>query len=59
VELDSTIDRVKQLIAEREKIDAELAAIFGGQMPQKRTVTCSRCNELGHTARSCTKEAAT
>ena len=58
MELDDTINRVKQLIEQRAAIDAELAGIFGGQAPQKRTVTCSKCGEPGHTARSCTKEAA-
>jgi len=55
--MEETIARVKELLASREKIDAELAGIFGGQAITKRTVTCSRCNEQGHTARSCTKEA--
>lgn len=57
--MQDTINRVKELLAAREKIDAELAGIFGGAVPTKRTLTCSRCNEQGHTARSCSKETAT
>jgi len=54
MELDDTITRVKQLIAQRENIDAELATIFGGTAPPKRrAVICSICNTEGHTARSC------
>lgn len=55
--MQDTINRVKELVAARDKIDAELAGIFGGQVSQKRTVTCSRCNEIGHTARKCTQAA--
>jgi hypothetical protein len=53
MELDDAINRVKQLITKREEIDAELAALFGGEAPKKRTLTCSLCNTEGHTARSC------
>lgn len=59
MELDDTINRVKELVAARDKIDAELAGIFGGAVPTKRTLTCSRCGEQGHTARSCSKPAET
>lgn len=55
MDLDSTLARVKELTAQREAIDAELLALFGGQLTQKRTLTCSKCGERGHTARSCNK----
>jgi hypothetical protein len=57
MELDDTISRVKTLIAQREQIDAELATIFGGTAPPPRKqITCGKCGEIGHTARSCTKQ---
>lgn len=56
MELDQTIARVKQLIAQREEIEAELAAIFGGAPATlaRKPPTCKKCGEQGHTARSCT-----
>lgn len=53
--MEQTIERVRELLAQRDKIDAELAGIFGGAAPTKRTLTCSKCGEPGHTARSCSK----
>ena len=55
--MEQTLTRLKELITRREAIDAELQQILGGQAPTpKRTLTCSRCNQPGHTARSCSKE---
>ncbi len=58
MEIDDIITRVKQLIAQRENIDAELATIFAGTVPPKRRPSvCSHCGQEGHTARTCpTKE---
>jgi hypothetical protein len=53
MQLDIDIHRVKGLIAKREEIDVELAAIFGGQQVTRRAVKCSVCNAEGHTARTC------
>ena len=52
--INDKINRAKELIAQREAIDGELAELFngGGGMP-KRTVTCSVCNGEGHTACTC------
>jgi hypothetical protein len=56
MELDDTIAHVKQLISQREAINAELAIIFGGGTPSTRKPqTCGKCGEPGHTARTCTK----
>lgn len=52
MELDSTVARLKELISQREAIDEELKKILGGEAP-RRTLTCSRCGEQGHTARGC------
>lgn len=51
--MDIDIDRIKDLIAKREEIDSELAAIFGGKQVTRRTLKCSVCNSEGHTARTC------
>ena len=53
MEIDSQIARVKDLIAKREEIDAELAGMLGIVPRAKRTLRCSTCNEEGHTARTC------
>ena len=54
MELDDTIARVKQLIAQREQIDAELVALFAGASPSKRKIqTCSTCGQEGHSSRTC------
>ena len=53
------IDRMKELIAQRESIDEELTAIVTGSAAPKerKTLTCSKCGEQGHTARTCKKGA--
>ena len=54
--LDERITRVKELISQREEIDAELAGLFGidprqaGVKPPRR---CSKCGEAGHRATNC------
>lgn len=55
MEIDDTIEQVKKLIAQRDEIYSQLEALLGGERAPtaKRTVTCSRCNEPGHTARTC------
>jgi len=51
--IDERIAFAKELIAKREDIDRQLALLFGGAMPEKKTRTCKLCGELGHDARSC------
>jgi Zinc knuckle. len=54
MDIDDTIARVKQLIAQRESINAELAAIFAGTAATTRKpITCGHCGKEGHTARTC------
>lgn len=56
--MEETILRVKSLIAKREEIDAELAAIFGGTAPKNRKPqACSRCGSHEHTIRTCPQPA--
>ena len=39
--MDFDIEKVKELIAKREEIDIELAAIFGGKQVSRRTLKAS------------------
>lgn len=53
MELDSKIARVKELIARREELDAELGELLGGAVRERRIPKCSICNEPGHRASNC------
>jgi hypothetical protein len=53
MDIDSQIARVKELIAKREEIDAELSAMLGVVPKGRKAQRCSICNEEGHTARTC------
>ncbi len=55
MDIDTQITRVKDLIAKREEIDAELSTILGVTPKARKTQRCSICNEEGHTARTCTQ----
>jgi hypothetical protein len=57
-DIDTHIARVKDLIAKREEIDAELSAILGATPRVKRTLHCSICNAEGHSARTCAQKPA-
>ena len=58
--IDARIARVKELIAKREELDAELNELLGGGVPrEKRSSKCSICGEPGHRATTCpTKQVA-
>jgi hypothetical protein len=47
------IERAKDLIAQREEIDAELAGLFTGDKKKRSPQKCSSCDKEGHTARNC------
>ena len=51
------IERLKDLIARREAIDAEIVGVTSGKPPPRKLVTCSICKEGGHTARNCPSKA--
>ena len=53
MDIDTQIARVKALISERERIEAELSAMLGVVPKGKKSQRCSICNEEGHSARTC------
>jgi hypothetical protein len=53
MEIDSKIARVKELIAKREELDAELQELLGGSVKERRAAKCSACGEPGHRASTC------
>jgi hypothetical protein len=56
LDIDTQIARVKDLIAKREQIDAELSSILGVTAKVRKPQRCSVCNEEGHSARTCPKQ---
>ena len=56
--LDERITRVKDLIARREEIDAELMSLLNigqRQTEPKPSRRCSKCGDAGHRATTCPK----
>ncbi len=53
MDIDERIAFAKDLIAKREDIDRQLADLFGGAPPTKRTRSCKLCGGSDHDARSC------
>jgi hypothetical protein len=53
VDIDAKIARVKELIAKREELDAELQELLGGSLKERRAAKCSACGEPGHRASTC------
>ncbi len=53
MEIETRIARAKELIAKREEIDAQLAALFGGAAPAKKARRCKICDGEGHNAVTC------
>lgn len=51
--IDDQIARAKDLIAQREEIDRQLAELFAGAPIAKKTVRCTVCGQPGHNAKSC------
>jgi len=48
------VERIKQLIVQREAIDAELVSIVtGGTKKERKPSSCSKCGGADHTARNC------
>ena len=55
-DIDSQIARLKDLIAKREEIDAELSMILGIAPRTRKVQRCSVCHEEGHSARTCPQQ---
>ena len=53
MDIDTKIARVKELIAKREELDAELQELLGGSVKERRAAKCSACGEPGHRASTC------
>ncbi len=52
--MDAKLQRIKELIIEKERVDGELESLLGGApLKASRSRVCSVCNQEGHTARSC------
>ena len=56
LDIDTQITRVKDLIAKREEIDAELSMMLGATSKVRKPQRCSNCNEEGHSARTCPQQ---
>jgi len=56
LDIDTHITRVKDLIARREEIDAELSTILGVMPKTRKPQRCSICNAEGHSARTCPQQ---
>ena len=53
--MDIDTSKVRELLEARDRIDAELAAMFTGTK-ERKLQQCSVCGAEGHTARTCSKK---
>jgi hypothetical protein len=51
--IDDQIARAKDLIAQREEIDRQIAELFVGAQVMRKTPRCTACGEVGHNAKGC------
>jgi hypothetical protein len=51
--LDERISLASKLIAQRDEIDQQLNALFGGSAISKKQPRCSHCGQEGHNAKTC------
>lgn len=50
---DDKLSLASKLIAQREEIDQQLSALFGGSVVVKKQPRCSHCGQEGHNAKTC------
>jgi len=55
-DIDTQIARIKDLIAKREEIDAELSGVLGISPKVRKPQRCSVCDQEGHSARTCPQQ---
>lgn len=52
--MEAKLQRIKELIETKERVDAELEEMLGGTVKKERKpLTCSTCGSSEHTARKC------
>jgi hypothetical protein len=51
--LEQKLTRLKDLIAKRDEIDAELGQMLGIEKKERKPQACSKCGSTEHTARNC------
>ena len=51
--IDDRIALVSKLVAQREEINQQLNALFGGSAISKKQPRCSHCGQEGHNAKTC------
>jgi hypothetical protein len=57
--VDAKLQRIKELIIEKERVDEELESLLGGApLKGSRSRVCSICHAEGHTARACPTKSA-
>lgn len=47
------VERIKQLLDEHQRIEAEIASLVSGVKRERAPQKCSVCSQEGHTARTC------
>ena len=53
--MDLDTSKIRELLDARDKIDEELAALVTGTK-ERKPQSCSKCGEVGHSARTCPKK---
>lgn len=56
--IDEQIIRAKELIAQREEIDRQLAELFAGASIARKSPRCRVCGEVGHNTKTCPSKSA-
>lgn len=55
--MDTKLARLKELITQKEAVDAELESLLGGSVVKEpKTRVCKKCGAQGHNAKTCTAQ---